>query len=250
MTARMIISAALETKQGLEGRVVLVTGASSGQGNAFALGLARRGARVFAVARREERLRDLVARIGEAGGDAAYHVADVRSVPAMYDLVDVVLARYRRIDALINAAGVGYRAPLAELKRVQIAEMLEADLAGAIYLTQAALPSLIKSAPSDIVNVASIAGLEGFPEGSVYCAAKHGLVGFTRALAAEVKPAGVRVTALCSGSVDTEFFDRFRPTTEKEKRLRTDDVLEALLWILTSPPHVLHGEVVLRPRVV
>lgn len=246
----MIISAALETTQGLEGRVVLVTGASSGQGHAFALGLARRGARVFAVARREERLRDLVARIAEAGGDAAYHVADVRSIPAVYDLVDVVLARYRRIDALINAAGVGYRAPLAELKRVQIAEMLETDLAGAIYLTQAALPSLIKSAPSDIVNVASIAGLEGFPEGSVYCAAKHGLVGFTRALAAEVKPAGVRVTALCSGSVDTEFFDRFRPTTEKEKRLRTDDVLEALLSILTSPAHVLHGEVVLRPRVV
>jgi NADP-dependent 3-hydroxy acid dehydrogenase YdfG len=250
MPARMIISAALETTQGLEGRVVLVTGASSGQGHAFALGLARRGAKVFAVARREERLRDLVARIGEAGGDAAYHVADVRSVPAMYDLVDVVLARYRRIDILINAAGVGYRAPLAEIKRVQIAEMLETDLAGAIYLTQAALPSLIKSAPSDIVNVASIAGLEGFPEGSVYCAAKHGLVGFTRALAAEVKPEGVRVTALCSGSVDTEFFDRFRPTTEKEKRLRTDDVLEALLWILTSPAHVLHGEVVLRPRVV
>jgi NADP-dependent 3-hydroxy acid dehydrogenase YdfG len=246
----MIISAALETTQGLEGRVVLVTGASSGQGHAFALGLARRGAKVFAVARREDRLRDLVARIGEAGGDAAYHVTDVRSVPAVYDLVDVVLARYRHIDILINAAGVGYRTPLADMKRVQIAEMLETDLAGAIYLTQAALPSLIKSAPSDIVNVASIAGLEGFPEGSVYCAAKHGLVGFTRALAAEVKPEGVRVTALCSGSVDTEFFDRFRPTTEKEKRLRTDDVLEALLWILTSPAHVLHGEVVLRPRVV
>ncbi len=246
----MIISAALETTQSLEGRVVLVTGASSGQGHAFALGVARRGAKVFAVARREDRLRDLVARIGEAGGDAAYHVTDVRSVPAVYDLVDVVLARYRHIDVLINAAGVGYRAPLADMKRVQIAETLETDLAGAIYLTQAALPSLIKSAPSDIVNVASIAGLEGFPEGSVYCAAKHGLVGFTRALAAEVKSAGVRVTALCSGSVDTEFFDRFRPTTEKEKRLRTDDVLEALLGILTSPAHVLHGEVVLRPRVV
>ncbi|MDQ2979642.1 MAG: SDR family oxidoreductase [Acidobacteriota bacterium] len=250
MPARMIISAALETTQSLEGRVVLVTGASSGQGHAFALGVARRGAKVFAVARREDRLRDLVARIGEAGGDAAYHVTDVRSVPAVYDLVDVVLARYRHIDVLINAAGVGYRAPLADMKRVQIAETLETDLAGAIYLTQAALPSLIKSAPSDIVNVASIAGLEGFPEGSVYCAAKHGLVGFTRALAAEVKPEGVRVTALCSGSVDTEFFDRFRPTTEKEKRLRTDDVLEALLGILTSPAHVLHGEVVLRPRVV
>jgi 3alpha(or 20beta)-hydroxysteroid dehydrogenase len=162
----------------------------------------------------------------------------------------VVLARYRSIDVLINAAGVGYRAPLADLKRTEISEMLETDLAGAIYLTQAALPSLIKHAPSDIVNIASIAGLEGFPEGSAYCAAKHGLVGFTRALAQELKPLGVRVTALCSGSVDTEFFDRFQPTTEKAKRLRTEDVVAALLSILTSAPHVLHGEVVLRPRVV
>ena len=246
----MIISGTLETTKALEGKVALVTGASSGQGHAFALGLARAGARVFAVARREERLHSLVEQIGKTGGDAAYHVADVRSVPAVFDLVDVVLARYRRIDVLINAAGVGYRAPLAELKRTEISEMLETDLAGAIYLTQAALPSLIKHAPSDIVNIASIAGLEGFAEGSAYCAAKHGLVGFTRALAQELKPAGVRVTALCSGSVDTEFFDRFQPTTEKAKRLRPEDVVAALLSILTSAPHVLHGEVVLRPRVV
>ena len=238
------------TTQTLRDRVALVTGASSGQGRAFALGLARAGARVFGVARREELLRSLVSEICDSGGDAAYHVADVRSVPAVFDLVDVVLARYRRIDILINSAGIGFRAPLAELKRSQIEEMLATDLAAAIYLTQAALPSLVKSAPSDVVNVASIAGLEGFAEGSVYCAAKHGLVGFTRALAQELKPEGVRVTALCSGSVDTEFFDRFRPTTEKSLRLTPDDVLSVLLTVLTSPPHVLFGEVVVRPRVV
>jgi len=95
----------------------VITGASSGQGRAFARALAERGAAVFGVARREERLRELVKEIGEAGGEASYHVADVRSVPAVYDLVDVVLARYRRLDILINAAGLGYRAPLAELKR-------------------------------------------------------------------------------------------------------------------------------------
>ncbi|MEO8189075.1 MAG: SDR family oxidoreductase [Acidobacteriota bacterium] len=241
---------AAQSEQKLRDRVALVTGASSGQGRVFAEGLARAGARVFAVARREELLRSLVTGICDSGGEAAYHVVDVRSIPAVFDLVDVVLARYRRIDILINAAGIGYRAPLTELKRSQIEEMLATDLAGAIYLTSAALPSLIKGAPADIVNVASIAGLEGFAEGSVYCAAKHGLVGFSRALAQELKPQGVRVTALCSGSVDTEFFDRFRPTTEKSQRLRPEDVLTALLGILTSPPHVMHGEVVLRPRVV
>jgi NAD(P)-dependent dehydrogenase (short-subunit alcohol dehydrogenase family) len=98
--------------------------------------------------------------------------------------------------------------------------------------------------------VSSIAGLEGFAEGTVHCAAKAGLVGFTRALAAELKPANIRVTAICPGSVDTEFFENFRPTLEKPQRLTTDDVVRALLAVLTSPPNVLHGEVVLRPRVV
>jgi len=128
--------------------------------------------------------------------------------------------------------------------------MIETNLAATIYLTSAALPSLVKNAPSDVVNLASIAGLEGYPEGNVYYAVKHGVVGFTRALAAELKADGVRVTAICSGSVDTEFFERFRPTTDKDKRLKPQEVTLALLGILESPPHVLHGEVVLRPRVV
>src|SRR3954462_3454899 len=137
----------------LRDRVVLITGASSGLGRAFALTLAREGAKVFAVARREDRLRELVREIGEAGGEAAYHVADVRVVPALYDLVDVVLARYRRLDVLVNNAGVGYRAPLLESRRSEISEMLETNLAAAVYLSQAALHALLKSAPSDIVNV-------------------------------------------------------------------------------------------------
>ncbi len=237
-------------KHALHDKVALVTGASSGQGRAFSLALARAGVRVFAVARREDKLRTLVHEITEAGGDAAYHVADVRSVPALYDLVDVVLARYRKLEILINNAGLGYRAPLAETTRTQIAEMIETDLNAAIYLTQAALPALIKNAPADIVNIASTAGLEGVAEGSVYSAAKHGLVGFTRALAQELKLANVRVTAICSGSVHTEFFERFRPTTEPPCMLTAEDSVRALMYVLGCPPHLLHGEIVLRPRVV
>ncbi len=238
------------TVQSLSGKVALVTGASSGLGRAFAVALAGAGAKVFLAARREEKLREVAREIADAGGDAAYHVLDVRVVPALYDTVDVLLSRYRRLDILINNAGLGYRAPLLEAKRSEIAAMLETDLAAAIYLTQACLNALLRSAPSDIVNVSSIAGLEGFAEGTVYCAAKAGLVGFTRALAAELKPANIRVTAICPGSVDTEFFERFRSTLEKPQRLTTDDAVRALLYVLTSPANVLHGEVVLRPWVV
>jgi NAD(P)-dependent dehydrogenase (short-subunit alcohol dehydrogenase family) len=236
--------------QSLEGKVALITGASSGLGRAFALALAGAGAKVFLVARREEMLREVVEEISKAGGEAAYHVADVRVAPSLFDLVDVLLSRFKRLDILINNAGVGYRAPLLELKRADILEMLETDLHAAILLCQAALNALLKSAPSDIVNISSIAGLEGFAEGSVYCAAKAGLVGFTRALAQELKPASVRVTAICPGSIDTAFFDRFRSTLEPARRLAAEDAVRALLYVLTSPPNVLHGEIVIRPRVV
>jgi NAD(P)-dependent dehydrogenase (short-subunit alcohol dehydrogenase family) len=234
----------------LREKVVLLTGGSSGLGRAFGLALGRAGAKVFLVARREEKLREVAREIAEEGGEAAYHVCDLRVVPALYDLVDVVLSRHRRLDILINNAGLGFRAPLLEAKRSEIAEMLETDLAAAIYLSQASLHALLRSAPSHIVNVSSIAGLEGFAEGTVYCAAKAGLVGFSRALAAELKPANIRVTAICPGSVDTDFFENYRSTVAPPLRLSTEDVVRALMYALTSPPHVVHGEIVLRPRIV
>ncbi len=232
----------------LSGRVALITGASSGLGRAFAVALARAGASVFLVARREEKLREAVAEIAAHGGEAAYHVADVRNVPALYDLVDVLLARYKMLHVLVNNAGLGWRAPLQDLQRSEIGEMIETNLAAPIYLTQAALDALKRNAPSDVVNIASTAGIQGYAEGTAYCAAKHGVIGFSRALAEELRPDRVRVTALCSGSTDTEFYDRFRPTTEREKMLRPEEVAATLLHVLTSPAHILFGEVVLRPR--
>ena len=95
------------TDQSLEGKVALITGASSGTGRAFAAALARAGVKVFLVARREEKLREVVEEISKAGGEAAYHVADVRVAPSLFDLVDVLLARYKRLDVLINNAGLG-----------------------------------------------------------------------------------------------------------------------------------------------
>jgi len=237
-------------EQSLDGKVALITGASSGIGRAFALALARSGVSVFLVARREERLREVISEIGRSGGEGAYHVADVRNLPGLYDLVDVLLSRYKKLDILVNNAGLGYRAPLEDLKRSEIAEMIETNLSAPIHLTQAALPALVRSAPSDIVFMSSFAGLQGYGEGTVYCAVKHGVVGFARALAEELKPQSVRATAFCAGSIDTEFFDRFRPTTERDRMLQTEDAVRALLYVLKSPPHVLHGEIVLRPRVV
>lgn len=236
------------TEQSLQGKVALITGASSGLGRAFALALAQSGVKVFLAARREENLRRVVDEIAAAGGEATYHVTDVRSVPALYDLVDVVLARYKKLEILINNAGLGYRVPLSGIRRSEIAETIETDLTAAIYLTQAALDALKRGAPSDIVNVSSIAGLEGFAEETVYCAAKAGLTAFSHALREELKPDNIRVTALCPGATDTEFFDRFRTTLDRAQMLSPQDTVRALLRVLASPPSVLHGDVVIRPR--
>src|SRR6478672_4537774 len=124
------------TEQSLQGKVALLTGASSGLGRAFAVALSRAGVKVFLAARREEKLREVVREITEAGGEAAYHVVDVRVVPSLYDLVDVLLARFKRLDVLINNAGLGYRSPLLELKRTEILDMLETDLHAPILLCQ------------------------------------------------------------------------------------------------------------------
>lgn len=233
----------------LKDRVALVTGASAGLGRAFAVALAKMGAAVLLVARREEKLREAVSEITDAGGVAAYHVVDVRIAPALYDLVDVVLARYRTLHILVNNAGVGWRAPLPDLPRDQIREMIETDLAAPIHLTQAALPALVKNAPSDIVNVASIAGREA-SQGSVYGAVQHGVVGFSRALAEEVGPAGVRVTSICLGPVGTRFHGGADPGLDRDRMLQAEDAVRALLHVVTAPARVLYGEVVLRPRAV
>jgi len=231
----------------LKGRVALITGASSGLGHAFALALAQSGVKVFLTARREENLRRVADEITAAGGEAAYHVADARSVPALYDLVDVVLARYKKLEILINNAGLGYRAPLSEIRRSEIAEMLETNLAAAVYLTQAALDALKRGAPSDIVNVCS-AGPEALAEATVYSAAEAGLAAFSRGLQAELRPDNIRVTTLCPGSTDTEFFDRFRADHDPARMLSSQDAVRALLYVLASPPSVLHGDVVIRPH--
>jgi NAD(P)-dependent dehydrogenase (short-subunit alcohol dehydrogenase family) len=157
-----------------------------------AIELGRRGVSVFLVARREPELRAAADEVRAAGGEADFHACDLRVVPAVFDLVDIVLSRTKKLDILVNSAGVGFQASLPATKRSAIAEAVEINLCAPIYLTQAALPALRRSAPSDIVNVTS--GLEASPDAAVLCATEAGLVGFSRSLALELAPDRIRVT--------------------------------------------------------
>jgi short-subunit dehydrogenase len=227
----------------LAGKTALITGGASGIGREFAKALAGKGVAVFLVSRNDEALRRQAEEIRADGGQADCHACDLNLLPSLYDLIDIVLARFKKLDILVNNAGVGARGPLLGTERELIQEAIDLNLRAPIYLTQAALPALLRSAPSEIVNVASVYGLHAAAEATVYCATKFGLVGFSRALSLELRPAGIRVTTLCPGSVDTRQFERFEVAGPQESRMAPRMVARELVHALETPHEVIHGEI-------
>ncbi|MGW5382665.1 SDR family NAD(P)-dependent oxidoreductase [Nocardia sp. NPDC003963] len=179
-------------------KVVLVTGASSGLGAAVAQLLASRGASVFGVARDEQRLSDTFA--AAAGG--RFTVADISTPQACRSVVEQCVEHFGRLDALINVAGFHRMRHTTEVTDEQWRHDLAVNLDGPFHLCRAALTHLL-DAGGNIVNVASIAGVEGQAYSAGYCAAKHGLIGLTRALAVEFSADRLRVNAVCPGGMPT-----------------------------------------------
>ncbi|OCB53196.1 oxidoreductase [Mycobacterium vulneris] len=182
----------------LDGKVALVTGASSGLGAAVAQLFAARGAKVFGVARDAERM----ATVFEDVPGGAYASVDISSSGACRDAVSQCVEKFGRLDALINVAGFHQMRHTVSVTDEDWDKDLAVNLNGPFFLCRAALPHLLE-AGGNIVNVASIAGIEGEVYSAGYCAAKHGLVGLTRALAIEFTSERLRVNAVCPGGMLT-----------------------------------------------
>jgi 3-hydroxy acid dehydrogenase/malonic semialdehyde reductase len=241
----------------LMGRTVLVTGASSGIGEAMARLFAREGARLVLCARRLERLEVLAEELKAAHG-AEVHVfaLDVRDRRAVEMLPGCLPERFRRIDALVNNAGLSRGLePLQQGNQDDWEEMLQTNVAGLLYVTRRILPSMIAHGSGDIVNIGSISSHEVYPGGAVYCATKHAVDAITRGLRMDLVSTPVRVSQISPGMVSTEFSlvrfhgDRARAEAVYEgiEPLSPQDVAESALFILTRPPHVQVGEIVLWP---
>jgi NAD(P)-dependent dehydrogenase (short-subunit alcohol dehydrogenase family) len=192
----------------LAGRHALVTGGGSGIGAAIAKTLARRGARLTLLGRRAAPLEAMAARLAAAGGECHAIAADATDPDAVRRAHETAVARGGPVAILVNNAGAAESAPFLKSDLALLERMLAVNLRSAFLLSQAALPAMLAAGAGRIVNIASTAGVTGYAYVTAYCAAKHALVGLTRALAREMAKSGVTVNAVCPGYTDTELVAR------------------------------------------
>jgi 3-oxoacyl-[acyl-carrier protein] reductase len=225
-----------------------VTGATSGIGRATAFALGRAGYRVGVCARSAAGIERLRAELREAGADAAGAVADVADPQAVDRAVARVVAELGDIEVLINNAGVLIARPFGELTLEDWDLTMRTNLRGLFVVTHAVLPGMRLRGRGTIVNVASLAGRNGFAGGTAYAASKHGVLGFSRSLMLEVRKEDIRVVAVCPGSVDTGMLhDQPMLRPDPRRILRAEDVAEAILGALRLPPHATVSELDIRP---
>ena len=240
----------------LDGKVAAVTGASSGIGAATARALAAEGASVSLAARRGDRIEELAAELNE-GGTALAIETDVSDEEQANAFVNRTNDELGGLDILVNNAGVMLLGPVAGAPTEQWRRMIDVNLLGLLYCTHAALPIMGSNGSGDVVNVSSVAGRIAAMGSGVYNMTKWGVTGFSEALRQECALAGVRVTAIEPGWVDTELqghnehpivVERMNEMIEKiDKVLEPGDIARAILFAVTQPPHVSVNEMLIRP---
>jgi meso-butanediol dehydrogenase / (S,S)-butanediol dehydrogenase / diacetyl reductase len=233
----------------LEGKVILVTGASSGLGAETARLLSRQGATVFGIARDAGRLAEVFGDVGHG----SYASVDIASAQACRDAVRQCVREFGGLDVLINIAGRHQMRRTESMTDDDWAEDLAVNLNGPSYLCRAALPHLLERG-GNIVNVSSIAGVEGQAYSAGYCAAKHGLIGLTRALAVEYTADRLRVNAVCPGGMLTPQIERFSApenpnydlimrTASPRGMMQPLDVANVIAFLASDAAAAVHGAV-------
>ena len=244
----------------LEGTVALVTGASSGIGEATAVALAAEGASVAVAARRRARLAALAARIGDAARVLVLET-DVTDEDQARAMVERTVAELGRLDTLVNNAGVMLLGPVEDAPVEEWRRMVELNVLGLLYATHAALPHLLEAAAAgprqvaDVVNVSSVAGRVARSGSGVYNTTKFGVVAFSESLRQEVTGRHVRVSVVEPGAVSTELASHLRPEVLKGmmatfgpmERLESEDIAEAIAFTVTRPRRMAINELLIRP---
>ena len=231
----------------LRGRTALVTGGSRGIGLAIACRLVAEGVNVVVTGRNPSHLSAAASTSGRNGpGSVETICADVRSYPEIEKAVAAAAARFGGLDIVVNNAGVGIFANVANLSPDQWAEMIDTNLTGVFNVCHAALPELHKRGGGAIINISSLAGKNAFSGGAAYCATKAGLNAFSEALMQEVRYDNIRVSYVMPGSVATGFSGS-EPSAGSDWKIAPEDVAEVVLDLLKLNPRSLPSRVELRP---
>lgn len=241
----------------LNGKVALITGASSGIGAATALKFAAQGVKVGVAARRTARLQALVEKIEAAGGQALAIEMDVVNPASVKAGVDQLVAAYGGLDILFNNAGL---MPISDIESLRVDEwhrMVDVNIKGVLNSTAAALPHLKKRGSGHIINTSSIAGRKVFAGLSVYCATKHAITAFSEGLRLEVAPKhNIRVTCIQPGAVDTELFEQITDAGYRDQMealrgqmtfLSAGEIADVVLMAVQAPRHVNVAEMFVLP---
>jgi NADP-dependent 3-hydroxy acid dehydrogenase YdfG len=238
----------------INGKVAIITGASSGIGRATALALAKAGAKVAAGARRTDRLDSLEKQIGS--GEVMIQKLDVTKKSDCDSFVEAVIKKWGTVDILVNNAGL---MPLSFFKNLKVDEwdqMIDVNIKGVLYCTAAAIPHMITKKSGHIVNISSVAGRIVFPAGSVYCATKHAVAAFSEGIRQELSQrANIRVTCIEPGVVATELLntitdkslEKFVEASKQMDALQAEDIANAILFAVNSPAHMNVNEILIRP---
>jgi NADP-dependent 3-hydroxy acid dehydrogenase YdfG len=245
----------------LDGTVALVTGASSGIGEATARQLANRGATVALAARRKDRLDDLARDIEQRGGRALAIETDVTDQEQAQAAVRRTVDELGRLDTVINNAGVMLLGPIQDAPIEEWERMIALNLNGLLYVAHAALPHLLKAADgeprrvADLVNISSVAGRQARLGSGVYNLTKHGVGAFSESARQEFTERHVRVSLVEPGAVSTELSEHVREEVREQmmkrfadiERLAAEDIADAISYIVTRPRHVAVNELLIRP---
>jgi NADP-dependent 3-hydroxy acid dehydrogenase YdfG len=221
----------------LQGKVVLITGASAGIGQASARALAREGARLVLTARRKERLEELVSEARQLGSAAVFVVGDAREEETARQAVAQAVNAFGRVDILINNVGIGNYKNLIDTSAEEYDEMMDANVRSTFLFARYAVPVMIGQKQGLILMVSSMAGVHGFAGQSIYCASKFAQVGFAQGLDKELRPHGIKVGTICPGGVKTEFAigkGRTRAGVDQSEMLEADDVADAIVFACTQ----------------
>ncbi len=230
----------------LKGKNVFISGVSRGIGKSIAIEFAKEGCNIYGVARTKSDLDKLKLFLNESGVQSEFFAVDIGDFFKLKETLENFLSK-TRIDILINNAGIGMFKNFVDYSYDEFDRVIKTNLYGVLNLTKLVLPGMIENQYGDIVFISSLAGKNANPGSTVYSATKFALTGFAQSLMLEVRQHNIRICLVHPGSVDTDLIGNFNPTINREKILKPEDIVQAILTFLKIPRRAMLSEFEIRP---